>query len=240
MKRCLPPDENGDDESISSGSSESVQIPESADGGEVRQGVAGTSEKIADALNQHEDAINTVQDGRTVRHASLEDSQKWLIKLLENTIDATKENRSGCDDDDVDKAKIAETRKELSDTFSKFSSIIPAFVQEYRNALAVNGLDPGRITVYMVGGRVEGTPCAAGSDIDLMFAFEKPLAPHLTRKIRLKMVFENFPQICSKLNIRIINGHAGRFQILGGGDKTPQEIEESAAEDQRNLFLYQD
>lgn len=223
------------------------------DGAEIETGTEGNLSigndcHIRQVSDFVEEAIFTGQHNKIIKPATIEAAEEWLIDVLERTINGTKENRPGADDNDVDENKIAQTRAELKDTFSKLHLVIPDFVREYRKGLEELGLDPGKITVYQVGGRVTGTPLCSGSDIDLCFAFEKPMYPlHMIVdcKLRLKLLHEIYPQICAVRGIRLLvrgaKTYPGRFQIVEWGQKSPQDLEKFvlSAEEVKCLVLFE-
>ncbi len=58
--------------------------------------------------------------------------------------------------------------------YEKLPSLALAMLAAFKEVCQKNGYKPGKIQLWMVGGRVQGKPLKADSDIDLIFAVEHP------------------------------------------------------------------
>jgi len=123
--------------------------------------------------------------------------------------------------------EVEATRGELSKTFEKFPILIPALCEKFADEMRKIGYDFGKMRLYMVGGRVVGSPLKANSDIDLFFAFEKPMPTGLDEKtnpsrekwieLRNKLLFGFFRELCEENGIGSSGLWPGKFQVLGWG-----------------------
>ena len=172
--------------------------------------------------------------------ALIEQAKEELLHILDNTIDSEGDTPM----------TVAIARAELRRTFEKFPILIPAFVGAFRKAIDSLNLDIGKISVYMVGGRLVGKPLKANSDIDIIFAFDKPDGLRLKGNSELRrnwlsarreLVFNIFTQICSDNNIMNEGAYPGKFQFMSWGEKnSPTDVKENLQEAEKALLLYRE
>ena len=68
--------------------------------------------------------------------------------------------------------RITVTKEKFEFIYMHLLEAASRIVKNYRAICTRNGLDPGKIRLYMVGGRVKGKPLKEDSDIDLLFCVE--------------------------------------------------------------------
>ena len=66
--------------------------------------------------------------------------------------------------------------REITEVMAKLPQIADNLVLAYKRILDANQLSPGKIELYLVGGRAKGKPINEKSDIDLVFVVENPEA----------------------------------------------------------------
>ncbi|HSW90251.1 MAG TPA: nucleotidyltransferase domain-containing protein [Patescibacteria group bacterium] len=126
-------------------------------------------------------------------------------------------------------------REEFEAIYSKLSEIAGDFVVEYKNVLRPFDLDPGEVRIYMVGGRVRGTPLKMDSDIDLIIAVSNvrqtpgsslvdagkwgPMEAMEYKIILMQRVREKLAKICASYHVQ------DQFHILNYGSEIPKDDE---------------
>ena len=152
-----------------------------------------------------------------------------------------------------DEQAAAGAREEIKKTIESFPQLIPTFAKAYKKALLEHRIETGKMSIYMVGGRTTDKPIKADSDIDLVFAFDKPPSPNSHSKnrnaelessewisLRKELLEKNFTKICTELNIPNHGQYPGRFQILNWGEQTPAEFEAGLDPNEKVVLLYTD
>lgn len=109
--------------------------------------------------------------------AEPDDPNEFMLKTLGKTKDDSYESYPedqippGENLDSL-RAKLPKRREKMKSTLLKISEISRHMVNTYRTICERNGMDPGRISVYIVGGRVREKPLQHSSDIDVVFTTE--------------------------------------------------------------------
>jgi hypothetical protein len=135
-------------------------------------------------------------------------------------------------DTDTNANRFPETREKLVYAYKQLPAFSEKAVNAYYHLCAQYNLDPGEIRLYMVGGRVRGTPLKEDSDIDLVFAvenyqqsiehlhFDRFSDPGDAQQFKIDRMLE--------INTRVfaisheLGIAKGTMHILGYGDKFPQ------------------
>ncbi len=68
---------------------------------------------------------------------------------------------------------LEDIRTRLDAIYERLPELAPKILDIYKAVCAKNGFKPGRVQLWMIGGRVQGKPLKADSDIDLVFAMER-------------------------------------------------------------------
>lgn len=173
---------------------------------------------------------------KILRPSSITEASALLVHILDSTPANPAENPE----------QVAAARQEIRRTLEVFPELIPLFAEHLFKALNERRIDVGPIDVYMVGGRVVGKTLSAESDIDLKFAFGKSLSfQNLSGMegkewtgLKKKLLHEDFARLCEERGIPNHNGYPGRFQILGWGNETPQEVETGVKDQEKAIHLY--
>ena len=172
----------------------------------------------------------------------LELAKQRLLEILDRTSDNAED----------DPEAVAMARKELRQTFEKFPLLIPAYSDGLRKALNELQVDVGKLSVYMVGGRVIGKPLSSHSDIDQIFAVEKPISKAFKENYELRQAWvkkriellKSMAKLCEENGISNIirTDVPGRFQVLHAGwcVLTPDNLEKNKVEGEGSLLLYQE
>lgn len=130
--------------------------------------------------------------------------------------------------------KLIEIKRKFEQIYTQLPEIATHILTEYNQLLHKWDLDPGRVNLYMVGGRVKGKPLKEDSDIDLIIGVENP------SQSAEVLLFDRFPgdpiaamdfrlmlkqQLLAKVNAvcaqRVIPV-PNEFHILNYGTKVPK------------------
>lgn len=130
--------------------------------------------------------------------------------------------------------KLTEIKRKFEQIYTQLPEIATHILMEYSELLHKWDLDPGRVDLYMVGGRVKGKPLKEDSDIDLIIGVENP------SQSAEVLLFDRFPgdpiaamdfrlmlkqQILAKVNEACVQGVVpvpNEFHILNYGTTVPK------------------
>jgi predicted nucleotidyltransferase len=183
--------------------------------------------------------ILTAECEKCKREAISQDAKKDLLDTLQRT--------QTCEGEDL--VQVEEARSEIKAALEQFPKLLESFASTYRHELESAGIRFNDLKIYMVGGRVRGTPLKASSDIDLLFVFDRPIFPYgdkgttLDTKdwiaLRTKVLFELFTKICEESGLKNHGGYPGRFQFFNwGGEKSEEQVLNELQGDEVALRVY--
>lgn len=130
----------------------------------------------------------------------------------------------------------AQARKEKLERVARQMPTIAKKVLDVFAGLAhAEGLEPGKLAFYVVGGRVNATPIKESTDFDVVIAAEHPLNPFAKQEtITLRQrhqiasgLYAHIESIFADLQLQS-DYERGIIEIKGFGEKTPEEVEEQA------------
>lgn len=124
----------------------------------------------------------------------------------------------------------AEKRKQqLIKIARRMPNIASTILQKFRQLTANEGLDTGRLTFFVVGGRVRGTPIKDSTDFDVVITADKRLHPKYNeitwdqRHAIARALYEEIENIFRELGITELY-EQGIIEIKGYGERTSEEL----------------
>lgn len=144
-------------------------------------------------------------------------------------------HKSGFQEDFHGEVAIAR-REKLERIAKKLPDIANRLLTTFRTLAKAEGLDPGVLTFYCVGGRVLGTPIKEGTDFDVVIAAEQRLNPFAKdstmtvaqRHAIARALYTEIPEIFASLGLGD-EYEKGIIECKGFGERTAAEVEKSGA-----------
>lgn len=144
-------------------------------------------------------------------------------------------HKSGFQEDFQGEVAIAH-REKLERIAKKLPDIANRVLTTFRTLAKAEGLDPGIVTLYSVGGRVRGTPIKEGTDFDVVIAAERRLNPFAKdstmtiaqRHAIARSLYTKLPEIFASLGLED-DYEKGIIEIKGLGERTAAEVEREDA-----------
>lgn len=107
--------------------------------------------------------------------AEPESPNEFLLKLLRETKDdpyASYPDIPSGETLESLRAKVPDRRGKIKSVFERISQITNHMAESYKSICNENQLDPGTISIYVVGGRVRRKPLLHSSDVDIVITVE--------------------------------------------------------------------
>lgn len=129
--------------------------------------------------------------------------------------------------------EAAQAHKEKLERIAKRLPTIGRYVLEtFRELAHEQGVNPGKLTLYVVGGRVRGTPIKDNTDFDLVIAAEHELTPFAkTPTITLaqrhamgRALYTRVEQLFSEMGMHE-DYERGILEFKGFGERTSKTVE---------------
>lgn len=138
--------------------------------------------------------------------------------------------------EDFRNAAGAEYKGRLKRIAKHLPEIGTLLLRRLRDLVQCEGLDPGILTLFLVGGRVRQTPISDNTDFDIVISADSKLTPfgkHATiafdqRRILGQALYEEIERIFIRLGLHK-DYEKGILEIKGLGERTALEVQKEEA-----------
>lgn len=124
-------------------------------------------------------------------------------------------------------------REKLERIAKKLPEIADLLLEKFRDLVRMEGLDAGVLTLFVVGGRVRGTPIKDNTDFDVVISAENRLRPPfmkeptITLEQRRAIGYAVYAEIENIFTLLGLNEdyEKGILEIKGFGERTAAEVQ---------------